>query len=104
MQPAVRRLEVPPGLSSAAFHRFVAASIQQAPIVQYVYEATARNVVTPQGGQDIISSGGYSLEYPINEHWNTVKEWLLYFLPWVYRQPYGSNNLQRGAEIGEWRI
>lgn len=102
-QKDLKFLRIPSGLSHAAFHKFVAASIQQTTITQRVYETAARKLITPRDGQDIISSGAYSLEYRPDQHWDTVKKWLLYFLPRVYRQPYGSNDLQRGAEIGEWQ-
>ena len=97
-------LRIPSGLSHGSFHEFVATSIQQTPVTQRIYEATARKPITPQDGQDIISSGAYIREYSLDQHWNTVRKWLLHFLPRVYRQPYGSNDLQRGAKIGEWQI
>ncbi len=98
-QRDLKSLQIPSGLSHAEFRQFVAASIQLTPIIQYVYEATARNTLTPQVGQDLISSGAYSLEYDLDDHWKTVKKWLLYFLPQVYRQPYGSDDLQRARQI-----
>ncbi len=103
-QRDLRSLQIPSGLSHAAFCQMVAASIQQTPIMRVVYEATARNLLTPQDGQELIRSGTFSLEYDLDLHWNTVRDWLLYFLPQVYRQPYGSSDLQRGVKIGEFRV
>lgn len=103
-QRDIRSLRIPPGLGSAAFYQFVAASIQQTPLVQRIHEA-AVNVITPEAGKNLIASfvdEQYRVYSP-EEHWDTVRAWLLYFLPRVYRQLSGSNDLQRGFEIGEYQ-
>ncbi len=103
-QRDLEMLRIPSRLSRAAFHKYVAASIQQAPFIQHVYEVAARDPITPQEGENLIRSevDEQDLYYSPEQHWDTVRKWLLFFLPRVYRQPYGSNDLQRGAEIGEW--
>lgn len=94
-------LGIPSGFSSSAFNKFVAASIQQAPVIQHIYEM-AKNTITPEVGVGIILSFEKQYcTYSPEEHWKTIKAWLLYFLPHIYRQPSGSNDLQRGTQIGE---
>lgn len=103
-QRDLRSLRIPAGLGDMVFYRFVAASIQQTPLVQRIQEA-AVNVITPEVGRNLILStvDEQYCVYSPEEHWNTILAWLLHFLPHVYRQPSGSNNLQKGSEIGELR-
>lgn len=99
----LQSLRVPRGLSRKAFNSFIASSIQQIPFVQRVYEA-AQNPIAPQDGEELVASYTIQLHpnYSPRDHWNILIDWLLYFLPQDYRQPRGSNDLQRGREIGEW--
>jgi hypothetical protein len=102
-QRDIRSLRIPDGFSGTTFCQFVAASIQQTPLVQRIHEA-AGNAIAPEAGRNLIASSvdeQYRVYSP-EEHWNTVKAWLLHFLPRIYRQPSGSNDLQRGAQIGEF--
>jgi len=103
-QRDIRSLRIPLGLGAGTFQQFVAASIQQTPLAQRIH-AMAVNPITSEEGANLITSSidEQYLVYSPEEHWNTIRAWLLHFLPRVYRQPSGSNNLQRGTEIGTLR-
>lgn len=98
----IRSLRIPAGLSRVTFYQFVAASLQQAPLIQRIYRA-AVNAISLDVGKNLVASSvdeQYRVYSP-EEHWNTLRAWLLFFLPHVYRSPSGSNELQRGAKLGE---
>ncbi len=103
-QKDLQRLQVPSGLPRGVFEKYVGAIIQQTPLVQHIREAAARGRVTPRAGQDILTSfvDGPDLKHGPKARWETVRNWLLYFLPQEYRRPHGSDDLQRGVQIGSW--
>jgi len=103
-QRDIKSLRIPPGLGARTFVQFVAASIQQTPLAQRV-RAVATSAITPEEGAKLITSSvdEQYLVYSPEEHWHTIRAWLLHFLPKVYRQPSGSDNLQKGTEIGAFR-
>ena len=103
-QKDLQRLQVPSGLPRGVFEKYVGAIIQQTPLVQQIREAAAGGRVTPQAGQDILTSlvDGQHLKHGPKARWETVRNWLLYFLPQEYRRPHGSDDLQRGVQIGSW--
>jgi hypothetical protein len=103
-QRDLRALCIPAGLGRAAFDQFVAASIQLTSLVQRIHNLPA-TVITAEAGEQLIMS--FATEecriYNLAEHWRTIRAWLLYFLARSYRQPFGSDELHKGAEIGELR-
>ena len=96
-------LRIPSGLSSLEFHKYVAASLGQTPLVQRIDEIAGK-AISAEMGQHLIAStvDDQFRVYSAEDHWNTVKSWLLHFLPYVYRQPSGSSDLQKGTAIGEF--
>lgn len=97
----LRHLRIPEGLARGTFYKFVAATTQQTPLVQRIYEASSE-AITPEAGATLVREfvAGRSCEYSFEQHWNTIKAWLLYFLPHLYRQPSGSNDLKKGMQLG----
>ncbi|ADE13302.1 hypothetical protein Nhal_0082 [Nitrosococcus halophilus Nc 4] len=101
----IRALCIPPGLSEKNFRRYVATLLQQSPLAQRVYEK-AREPISPTKGQEFIKSNATDdyLLYSAEQHWETLRAWLLHFLSGKYRQLSGSFDLQRGSEIGSMRF
>lgn len=101
----LQRLQIPDGLSKTNFKKFVASSLQQSPLVQIVY-SRSESPITISNGLELIAIEMMpeDLEYNEEEHWRTLRSWLIYFLPHIYRIPSGTDSLQRGRVIGSIQV
>lgn len=104
-QKDLQRLQIPDGLSKTNFNAFVASSLQQSPLIRIIY-SRSESPISISDGRDIISSETMpkSLKYDEEEHWRTLRCWLIYFLPHIYRIPSGTDSLQRGRVIGSIQV
>lgn len=102
----IEYLSIPKSLSQKTFYKYAAAMLQQSEIVAIIEDKFANNVITPETGKKIIEENipETSLVYTPIEHWETLKLWILFFLPSVYRQPESTNDLKKGSVIGEYKI
>ena len=101
-QKDIQALRIPSGFSYPVFKKYIVATLNQTPIMQYIYEM-ARTPISPERGSEIITENfeNDQLQYTSEEHWKYLKSWILFFLSNMYRQPTGSDDLQRGTRIGE---
>lgn len=99
----IAALRIPKHLSEFHFNKYVAALLRQSPLVQEL-EKIAHKPVSPDEGREFISTHvpkDYRA-YDNDQHWKTLRNWLLHFLPSEYRQPVGSFDLQKGTEIARY--
>ncbi len=96
----ISALRIPIGLSESNFNEYVVALMRQSPIVQKL-STEANEPITPDKGQRLITS--YISEdhpdYDVAHQWEALKAWLLFFMHKEYRQPSGTFDIQKGAEI-----
>ncbi|RED45015.1 phospholipase D family protein [Aestuariispira insulae] len=96
-------LRIPKHLSAVYFRKYVAALLRQSPVVQALNKI-AHKPITPAEGREFIAEHvpeDYRA-YGNDQHWETMRNWLLHFLSNEYRQPTGSFDLQRGTEIARY--
>ncbi len=93
---------IPPNLSERHFRNYVAALLRQSPLIHKL-DKIAHIPLSSTEGQEFITKHVPEeyRAYGVDQHWKTMRSWLLYFLPDEYRQPSGSSKLQRGTEIGQ---
>ena len=98
-------IAAPLGFDQTAFDKYIAAVLQQMPLIQRIYCMTKNHPLTPEAGKALILSfiDQKSIIYKPEQHWDILRKWLLYFLPHTYRQPSGSNDLQVGKLISEFK-
>ncbi len=101
----LQTLCVPIGLSDDNFYKYLAVLFQQTALIKKVYE-NENSPIKPSNGEKIIKCliEEEDLKYDPLDHWNIVKEWILYFLPHIFRQPSGTDNIQKGRVIGEYPL
>lgn len=80
----LKALHAPPGLGQSQFERFVAARLQQVPIVS-VIDSASRVALQRQAGADLLESSGVIPEVQALLAWDTISAWLLHFFPDRYR-------------------
>lgn len=97
----LRALLIPAGLSQSLFKKFVAAALRQMPLVQKIDEWTA-TPLSPDKGRTLIEEevAKEYLVYSSQDHWETLRAWLVFFLPNVFRMRSGSGDLIKGQIIG----
>lgn len=95
-------LRIPPNLSEQHFRNYVAALLRQSPLIHKLDQIAHTSLSSTEGREFITKHVPEEYRaYGADQHWKTMRSWLLYFLPDEYRQPSGSSKLQRGTEIGQ---
>lgn len=101
-QKDINALNIPAGLFHNMFNAYVSAALQQTHIANTVFNFP-QNPIGTKDGQGLIQEevGNDALVYKIEDHWKILRDWLVYFLPSLYRIPPGTDMLHKGVVIGE---
>ncbi len=93
-------LPIPINISEVYFHKYVATFLQQSPLIQKLGQIAHKSLSLTEG-QEFIAEHVPEVYrvYGVDQHWEAMRSWLLYFLPEEYRQPSRTSMLQRGTEI-----
>ena len=97
-QHDIRALRIPIGLSYTQFKSFIGETLIGLPLIQNIYEYAKKPINIELGCQLI--TGQAPIIYNLEEHWRTLRDWLLHFLPNLYRMPSETDTLLRGTVIG----
>jgi len=81
----LRALEPPPGLDRDTFSAFVAARLQQVPVVAAIDAAATRALDRTAGAGLLVAVENIPGDEALNA-WDTISAWLLHFFPDRYRQ------------------
>ncbi len=100
-QDDLKALSPPQGLSEEMFTAYIAGILRQMPLIAEIEKLSAAGL-TDTGAQDFLSERLGRQNEGIEgcvQIWRTVKLWLIYFFPKIYRLETGQEVLVRGREI-----
>lgn len=91
-------LNIPPGLNQTEFEKFVAAILDQMPLVNEI-DRNSEFGISDDAAKSLLSKKA-TLLHSVDNHWKILKKWLIHFFPNRYRVRTEEEELVRGRIIG----
>lgn len=91
-------LNIPPGLNHTEFRKFVAANLDQMPLINEI-DRKSESGISDEAAKSILLKKA-TLLHSVDNHWKILKKWLIYFFPGRYRVRTEEEELIRGRIIG----
>ena len=92
-------LSPPPDLSRSLFNKYVAGILRQMPLITEIDHLAQRGITDVQARDFLNENIGKQMNYPPEDTWRVLKDWLVYFFPETYRREAGQEVIIKGAII-----
>ena len=92
-------LSPPPDLSQPLFNKYVAGILRQMPLITEIDQLAQSGITDVQARDFLIENIGDKMDYPPEDTWRVLKDWLVHFFPETYIREAGQEVLIKGRTI-----
>lgn len=92
-------LSPPPDLSQPLFNKYVAGILRQMPLITEIDQLAQRGITDAQARDFLIENIGDKMDYPPEDTWRVLKDWLGHFFPETYLREAGQEVFTKGRTI-----
>lgn len=92
-------LSPPPDLIQPLFNKYVAGILRQMPLITEIDHLAQHGITDKQARDFLIENIGDKMDYPPEDTWRVLKDWLVHFFPETYIREAGQEILTKGGII-----